>query len=130
MSVWSSVVANPTRYEWDHPATYRRFLSHAVLLEISCECIFYDGKPNNPNTPWIRFTAHGFPGVGSKGMVYVHRYVYQMVRGPIPEGHQIDHICRQGDCVNPYHLQALSRSDHAHQSNADKWFDAEENEWF
>lgn len=124
-------MANPTRYEWDHPKTVQRFLSRANLLEEGCECIFFDGAANSSDGKygWIRFTAKGFPGVSGKSMVYVHRYIYAIVRGPLEPDETIDHICRQHDCVNPYHLQKLSRSEHAVVSNGDRWGDPDPGEW-
>lgn len=36
-----------------------------------------------------------------------HRYYYQTYVGEIPEGLQIDHLCRVRRCVNPDHLEAV-----------------------
>lgn len=37
-----------------------------------------------------------------------HRAVYAEVRGPIPEGLDIDHLCRVTLCVNPDHLEPVT----------------------
>lgn len=42
---------------------------------------------------------------------YAHRYSYVKFRGAIPEGCEIDHLCRNKKCVNPKHLEAVTRSE-------------------
>lgn len=38
-----------------------------------------------------------------------HRFVYEIFVGPIPEGLDIDHLCRVRHCVNPDHLEPVTR---------------------
>lgn len=38
----------------------------------------------------------------------IHRVVYEMLIGPIPEGLDIDHLCRVGICCNPQHLEPVT----------------------
>lgn len=40
----------------------------------------------------------------------VHRYMYELLVGPIPEGKELDHLCRVTRCVNPAHLEPVTRS--------------------
>jgi HNH endonuclease len=37
-----------------------------------------------------------------------HRFVYQALVGPIPDGLQLDHLCRNPPCVNPAHLEPVT----------------------
>lgn len=38
-----------------------------------------------------------------------HRFSYELVKGEIAEGLDIDHLCRVRNCVNPNHLEAVTR---------------------
>lgn len=38
-----------------------------------------------------------------------HRVAYELVVGPIPEGLDLDHLCRVRNCVNPGHLEPVTR---------------------
>lgn len=41
-------------------------------------------------------------------MLRVHRVVYELLVGPIPEGLQLDHLCRNRVCGNPDHLEPVT----------------------
>jgi hypothetical protein len=37
-----------------------------------------------------------------------HRVAYEVFVGPIPDGLEIDHLCRVRDCINPQHLEPVT----------------------
>ena len=41
--------------------------------------------------------------------ILAHRFAYEALRGPIPHGLQLDHLCRVRCCVNPDHLECVTR---------------------
>jgi hypothetical protein len=45
-----------------------------------------------------------------------HRGVYQRLVGPIPEGHELDHLCRVRHCVNPEHLEPVTHLENVRRS--------------
>ena len=42
-----------------------------------------------------------------------HRFAYEELVGPIPDGLVLDHMCHQPLCVNPDHLRAVTQSENA-----------------
>lgn len=40
--------------------------------------------------------------------VPAHRYLYELLVGPVPPGLVLDHLCRNRRCVNPAHLDPVT----------------------
>lgn len=71
------------------------------------ECLRWTGA----HTP----TGYGQMRIG--GIVMgVHRVAYKLSRGLIPEGMEVDHLCRVRDCVNPDHLEAVTHRENLRRS--------------
>jgi HNH endonuclease len=51
-------------------------------------------------------TVYTTPGSGPRG---AHRVIYELLVGPIPDGLEIDHLCRNRGCVNPGHMEPVSK---------------------
>ena len=45
--------------------------------------------------------------------VVEHRYAYELIVGPIPDGLVLDHLCRNRNCVNPEHLDPVPQRENA-----------------
>lgn len=58
-------------------------------------------------------TGTGYGSVAWKGReLRSHRLVYEILVGPIPAGRDLHHKCRDRACVNPEHLEPVTRSEH------------------
>jgi len=59
---------------------------------------------------WTAGTTRGEYGKfmdGDRRTVRAHRWAWNHLVGPIPEGLTLDHLCRNGLCVNPDHLEPV-----------------------
>lgn len=69
-------------------------------------------KVNKTETCWLWTSGFSLNGYGQFTIDYqtqlAHRIAYELFIGPIPNGLQIDHLCRVRYCVNPQHLEAVT----------------------
>lgn len=77
-----------------------RFLEKIVLSD-ETDCIFWGAG----------LTHEGYgqfwndePGATRRA----HRWLWEHINGPVPEGRDLDHLCRNRACVNPAHLEPVT----------------------
>jgi hypothetical protein len=68
------------------------------------DCVVWVGSTNAKG--YGRFTS-------SRGRLFLaHRWAWEQHHGPVPDGREMDHLCRNRACVNVAHLEAVT-----HQTN-------------
>lgn len=78
-----------------------RFLSKVI----QSEC--WEWTAYRDRDGYGKFFTHKRNGYAVKE--YAHRWAYARWVGDIPEGMEIDHLCRNRGCVNPGHLEAVTK---------------------
>jgi hypothetical protein len=67
---------------------------------------------------WVGSATTGGYGTVRVGgaSVRAHRWVYEELVGPIPQGLVLDHLCRNPGCVNPDHLEPVTQKENVQRS--------------
>ncbi len=68
-------------------------------------------------TGHIGRNGYGVIGIGGRKLAKAHRFAYERFIGPIPDGMQLDHLCRVRHCVNPTHLEPVSNRENVIRGN-------------
>lgn len=64
-------------------------------------CLIYEGAWN----------GHGYASVWQDGAARSgHVLVWEEKHGPVPEGHELDHLCKTKPCCNDAHLEPVTHS--------------------
>ncbi len=48
--------------------------------------------------------------------IMAHRFAYEEANGPVPEGLELDHLCRNRLCVRPDHLEAVTHTENVRRA--------------
>jgi hypothetical protein len=74
-------------------------------VEVGGECWDWTGTlaPNGYGSAALRDGTTGAPVT-----MRAHRVAYEVLRGPIPAGLTLDHLCRNRRCVRPSHLEPVT----------------------
>ena len=80
-----------------------RFWANVAMVPIAGCWVWMAGVTN---LGYGRFTVNG-------AITSAHRYSWELLRGPIPVGLEIDHLCRVRCCVNPQHLEPVTSQENS-----------------
>lgn len=89
-------------------AAEQRFWSRVTIPSDPAGCWLWDHVNNY---------GYGHLNTGTR-RVHAHRYAYELLVGPIPDGLVIDHLCRDKACVNPLHLEAITQLENVRRGAA------------
>lgn len=104
---------------WRWGASYSRFLpghnrARTPIKYLICEetgCWEWQRSKNPKGYGNLTIDGERWPA---------HRWYYTQHVGPIPEGMQLDHLCRNPSCVNPDHLEPVTHAQNLHRGNSSK----------
>lgn len=60
---------------------------------------------------------------GKLTLMMYHRYKWVLAHGEIPEGYEVDHMCKNRACCNVEHLQLLLSTEHRTKDNTGRHSD-------
>lgn len=93
-----SVIGKPVvRYTKAGASIQERFL--ARIVPTLTGCWYWSGSKDADGYGWFSI---------KKRTISAHRASYEIFVGKIPDGLQLDHLCRTPACVNPVHLEPIT----------------------
>lgn len=83
-------------------STRERIMRHIIKSPSGCWLWRGTYKPNG-------YAQTSIKADGKWRTTYVHRLMFEWHCGRIPVGRELDHLCRVRGCVNPRHLEVVTR---------------------
>jgi len=84
----------------------------ATFPELKTPCWMWIGSSKKGANPQAYGPRGGYGKIWVDGKcVNAHVFSYELSFGPIPEGMDLDHKCRNRPCVNPDHLEPTTRAE-------------------
>lgn len=110
----------PGQWQRFHPDAVEQFMrvrAHAKGRRVPAVMRIWAKVVQDGNGCWtftgaLSHAGYGQIGTGRRGEParnrHTHRVMYEEVFGPVPDGLDLDHLCRNRACCNPWHLEPVS----------------------
>lgn len=69
---------------------------------------------------WKTHDGYGIVSISDRNHV-VHRVLYEQLVGTVPDGLDLDHLCRNRACCNPRHVEPTTRSENLRRGLAGRY---------
>lgn len=93
----------------------------SLVRGIDAACFWSHVDKDGPDGCWVWtgcVTTDGYGRYGNRGGT--HRVSYELMVGPIARSMEIDHLCYNPPCVNPDHLEQVTREENTRRRAARK----------
>lgn len=88
--------------------TVRERLLSKTLIDFESGCWQWTASKNQYG--YGQFYIDGF-------MLRAHRAAYELIEGPIPDGLELDHLCKNRGCINPAHLDPVTHRENVQRAS-------------
>jgi hypothetical protein len=100
----------PKRYILGHYNTFR--IEDCYTIDPEKGCHLWAGRLSDAGYARAR--------IGGRTWL-IYKYVWEQQNGPTPEGYDLHHRCEIKRCINPDHIELLTRAAHAQQHHTLTW---------
>lgn len=99
---------------------YKRWRRNGTTVKVTVEDRFFASLAESPSGCWLWTRNQWLSGYGlfvADGRNHqAHRWSYEFMVGPIPDGLVLDHLCETPLCVNPWHLEPVTQSENVRRA--------------
>lgn len=69
---------------------------------------------------WLGYGRFNLSGARPVKTTLAHRFLYELLIGPVPRELSLDHLCRVRNCVNPVHLEPVTHAENVRRGAASR----------
>lgn len=88
------------------------------IIRANNGCWIWTGTMRTDEEGWTYGQFYFKTSDGKNKTISAHRWSYEHFNGKIPSGKEVHHNCTNTLCVNPEHLEAITKKEHTARSNS------------